>query len=456
MVKDIKNKLVNILYIAICYILLINTVVNAKYIMNKQFYIANIDIDRTKPKIELLDINNTNIGYENYANKTHIITARIKITDKNLKQVFCDKEHIRVKINNEYVKLDNMEFIKEKDLKEEKIYQIKLKNIEGNGKLKIEIIEGTAIDTSELKNDKVEIDTDIIIDNVAPDGSFKEELVEQGKVNGIINLSENIRELEGWKLSTDKLEATREFSNNISYELPIIDYAGNKSIINIDITKATYINLTYASHNSEIGWTFGHGNYDIAGDTAVTENVKFKTESIAFRFEGNVDADFMQVNSYIYTHWGEGSLARCTTSKMLYNYGYNPDKGKYKSMNSNDLVTIENKKYFQFGGGGINFANNTDINGNNPISAEIAEQFRYGICGLNIKLKDYSHFSIVYQILVDGVGWINACSDGQECMYSKNRPMTAFRISLIPKTEKQYVLDTWNKDVGTYNIKKVS
>ena len=50
--------------------------------------------------------------------------------------------------------------------------------------------------------------------------------------------------------------AEKEFTNNISYELPIIDYAGNKTIINVNITKATYINITYASHNSEIGWTF--------------------------------------------------------------------------------------------------------------------------------------------------------------------------------------------------------
>lgn len=451
--KKIKNKLLNILAIS-TFCILLNTIVNAKYIINNEFYIANINIDKTKPKIELIDINNTNIGYEKYANKTHTIKTRIKITDKNLKEVFCDKEHIKLKIDNEYVKIDNIEFIKEKDSKEEIIYQIQIKNITGNGKLKIEILEGTAIDTSKLKSEKTEIDTNITIDNIAPKGTFNEEQITQGKVNAIIKVNENIRNLDGWNFtSNNKLEAKKEFNNNISYELPIIDYAGNKSNISINITKATYINLIYASHNSEVGWTFGHGNYDIAGDKAVSKNTKLKTEAIAFRFEGNIEKDFMQVNSYIYTHWGEGTSARCTTSKMLYNYGYNPEKEKYKSMNTNDLVTIENKKYFQFGGSGINFVNNTDTNGRNPIPLNISTQYKYGICGINIKLKDYSNFSIVYQILVDGVGWIKACSDGQECIYSKNKPMTAFRISLIPKTEKQHLLNTWNKDVGTYNLK---
>ena len=69
-----------------------------------------------------------------------------------------------------------------------------------------------------------------------------------------------------------------------------------------------------------------------------------------------------------------------------------------------------------------------------------------------MKLKDYSYFSIVYQVLVNNVGWINTCSDGQECMYDKTKPISAFRIALIPKSEKQYIIDTWNKDVGTLNL----
>lgn len=452
---NIKNKyltrLLIILLISIS-IISINTIINAKYIIQNEFNIASLDIDRTKPKIELISITNNNTGYEAYANKTHTIDITVKITDRNLKDIFCDKDHIKVKLDGKYINLENMKFTKTKDLKEEKIYQIQLKNIEENGKLKIEFIEGTAIDIAELKNDKVEFDTNIIIDNILPKGELTENKISEGKVNGIINLSEKIRKLEGWELSEDKLKAEKEFTNNISYELPIIDYAGNKSIINVNITKATYINIIYASHNSNVGWTYGYKNYDIAGKKAIQISSKLKTEAIAFNVSGNIDSDFVQAKAYVYNYWGEGSFAKCNTSGMLYNYGYNSNNGSFKSMKSSDLVSIETKKYFQFGGSGINLTGNTDLNGNNPIPSNIANNYPYGICGITMRLKDYSYYSIVYQILVDGVGWIKTEFDGSECMYRKNKPMSAFRIALIPKSEKQYILDTWNKDVGTYNL----
>ena len=136
---------------------------------------------------------------------------------------------------------------------------------------------------------------------------------------------------------------------------------------------------------------------------------------------------------------------------MLYKHGYNPSSTTYKSMKSNDLVTIKGKKYFQLGGAGVNALNQTDINGKNPVPG--STEYVYGISGIKLKLKDYSYYSIIYQILVDKVGWISACSDGEECMYSSSKPMSAFRVTLVPKTEKQYVLDMWNKDVGTFNLK---
>ena len=39
------------------------------------------NIDKNPPKIEITNIKNTNTGYENYANKTHTITATIKINN---------------------------------------------------------------------------------------------------------------------------------------------------------------------------------------------------------------------------------------------------------------------------------------------------------------------------------------------------------------------------------------
>lgn len=450
-VINIKNKLLYT-FILLASLIFINTIVSAKYIIEDKFDIANLNIDRTKPVIELVSITNTNTGYENYANKTHIIDLKFKITDKNFENVYCDKQHIKIKLNNEYIENENMTITNLQDLKEEKIYNIKLKNVEGNGKLTIEFIKGTAIDTSKLENDNVEFDTRILIDNIAPKCKFQEEKITNGKSKAIIDINEQIRNLDGWNLSSNKLKIEKEFTNNISYELPVVDYAGNQTMVNININQATYIKLIYGSHNSEVGWTFGYGNYDIAGKEAIKRNPLYKTEAIAFNFSGNVDSDFIQANAYVYTHWGEGTYGRDNENLLYYKYGYNPSKNTYKSMNSDDLVTINENKYFILGGNGINRVDNTDTNGNNKIPYETSIKYPYGVCGINMKLKDYSYYSIVYQILVDGAGWIQACSNGQECIYGKTKPMSAFRIALIPKTEEQYILNTWNKDIGTFNI----
>lgn len=448
----IKSKVFSILFIAI-FCIFINTIVNAKYLIENQFEIANLNIDGTKPKIELISINNTNKGYESYANKTHTITIKVKITEKNIQNIYFDKEHIKIKLDNNIINLDSMKLTKLEDVQDGKIYQIQLNNISGNGKLKINILEGTVVDKGDLKNDNHEIDTKITIDNVAPKGSLSETKISNGKVKGSVKLSEKIRKIDGWNFSQDNLKIEKEFTNNISYELPITDYAGNTAIVGVSITQATYINVIYASHNSVVGWSFGYGNYDVAGKDAIAVKSVYKTEALAFNISGNVDADFVQARSYIYTYWGEGSYGKCTTSGVVYNYGYNPTNGSYKSMKSTDLVNLGGKKYFQLGGSGINGSLNTDLNGNGAIPNSIAGQYKYGISGINLKLKDYSQFSVIYQILIDKVGWIKACSDGQECMYAKDKPMSAFRIALIPKSEKQYVLDTWNKDVGTFNLK---
>mgnify|MGYP000204086703 FL=1 len=109
---------------------------------------------------------------------------------------------------------------------------------------------------------------------------------------------------------------------------------------------------------------------------------------------------------------------------------------------------MKEKNIFNFGGGGINGDGQRDINGNNPIPFDIAHEFRYGICGINLALKDYTDYSIVYQIYISDKGWIQAKSNGEECMYAKNKPMSAFRVAFVSTSEKQHQLDTWNKDIG--------
>lgn len=397
-----------------------------------------------------MEIQNSNLNYEGYANKSHTINIKIKITEKYIKNIYLDNEHIKVKIAGQDLENCPVNIKEVQTIKEGKIYLIELKELLGDGDLEVQILEGSIVDTSNLKNEIKEIKTNIIIDNTAPEIKLVEDKIDGGKVNAIIQGNEKIRGLEGWNLLDNKQHMEKIFTNNISYELPIQDYAGNQVDFGVNITQATFINIEFASHNSNVGWTYGYGNYDIAGSNAVKTDPKFKTEALAFRITGNVEDDFIQANSYVYTHWGEGSKAKCSSTNLIFNYGYNPEVGTYKSMASSDLVTIRGKKYFQLGGAGVNAVNYTDINGNNPVNAD--PFYRYGICGISMKLKNYSQFSIVYQVLVNGVGWIETSSNGQECMYSKKSPISAFRIALVPNSERQYVINTWNKDVETYNL----
>lgn len=443
----------NTIIIILIFILInINSVVRAKYIFDFEFDVADLNIDRTKPIIEYIGISNTNKEYEKYANKTHIIKAKVKVIEKNIGNDILEASEIKIKINNEFLdKKDIIVNILEKD-KESYIYEIVLKNLTGNGLLNIIIEEGAITDIGGMKSRELSINTGIIIDNIAPNAIFKEEKIEEGRVNSIINSNEPIRNIEGWNSKQNNTRMEKEFVSNTSYEIQIVDYAQNVSNLKIDITKATYIKIIYASHNSQIGWSYGYGNYDIAGKEAVLKNPKYKTEALAFNFEGNIDSDFIKARAFVYTHWGEETKGKCATTGLIYNYGYNPSKVGWKSMNSYDLIKINDKSYFQFGGSMINGEFQTDINGNNPIPQKIANEYRYGVSGVSLKLKDETNYSIIYQILINEIGWIEACADGEECMYSYNKPMSAFRMTLVPKSEKEYIIDMWNKYVGTFNI----
>ena len=151
--------IVNMLIISIC------SAIQAKYIFQYQFDVAKLNIDRTKPKIELLSIENSNTTDKEHVNKTDIITIKIKITDKNLKDVFLNKDYLNIKINGEDVDYASIKVDKIEDISDGGIYQIELTNLEGNGALKVDILEETAVDTGELESEEFEIYTGVLIDN---------------------------------------------------------------------------------------------------------------------------------------------------------------------------------------------------------------------------------------------------------------------------------------------------
>lgn len=446
----IKKKIIFICLFIV--IVTIGSITSAKYLIEYQNKVAIIDIDRNPPKIELLEVQNTNEGYEKYANKTHTITTKIKVTEEHIISNNMSLENLIIQVNGKDVEIQDIKIIETKKEKDSIYYDIILTGIQTEGILNIIIKEGTIVDKSYNINPETVITTGIQIDNTSPEGIFSETEIEEGKVLATILANEKIRKVEGWELTQNEMQLEKEFTNNISYIFTITDFAQNTKEIEINISKATNIMITYASHNSAIGWTYGYGNYDVAGAQAVKENPIYKTEALAFRIIGNIPKDFVQINTCIYTHWGEGSKATCGDSGMIYQYGYNPGKNLFKTMASDDLVTINGNKYVQFGGTGMNGFQKTDIEGNNPIPFETVYQYNYGISGVTMKLKDESYYSIVYQILVNGQGWLKTCSDGEEAMYQFNKPMSAIRLALVPKTEKNYILDLWNQDVGTNRI----
>lgn len=159
-----------------------------------------------------------------------------------------------------------------------------------------------------------------------------------------------------------------------------------------------------------------------------------------------VDKDFIQIKSYSHTYWEnyKGQLIWAAYETPYY-AGYNPPGEEYATTAAGRGAAINGIGSIFLGG----ISTNTlDKN----IPKEIAEKDLFGISALTFRLKDYSYYSIVYQIWVNGKGWLEPASNGEETKVAYDKPMGAFRISLIPKTEKQYLIDDWKKDVGTNNM----
>ena len=401
----------------------------------KTFY-----IDKEKPIITIENIGNNNTGYEEYANRTHLVTAIITATD-NMKCIDnFNIDNILVYVGEKEIKV-NKKMIKLKEESNSIKWRLEINNISENGELYIKIKEKAFFDVVNNYNDLTICNTGINIDNVMPTGKYTQKLLDSGKVLATIDFEEPIRKINGWTLSEDSKKITKEFPSNVSYNLPVLDYAQNKGNVEVNVVNADYINLTYGSHNSEIGWSFGYGNYDIAGMEAIKVNPMYKTESLAFNLDGKVAKNFVQAQGFAYTYWGEGSIGVCDDTQEEYPYGYTTWKG----MNIGHNPIIQRRAYFQFGGAGINQSHKTDINGTNPIPNEIGFEYRYGISGIKFKLQDYTEYSIIYQIYVDKIGWLKTAINEEGTMYRYDKPMSAIRVAIIPNSEVNYIIETWKK-----------
>lgn len=444
------------LFITIFFILFflpfISNISFAKYIFDDISVVANINIDILEPDIQFINSTNTNKGYEKYANKTHTLSFTFKITEKNLMINNINTRTVKFKIDNQlvYPKILDLQLISDNQI--DKTYRITITNVEGNGKLNIYFPKGILIDTSTQVNSAKTFDTGIIIDNIAPEFTFSENLIQDKKSNAIINSNENLRPLSGWNLNNSSNSLNKVFTSPIYYPLNITDYAENSSEVFVSIEKATNILIKYCNYNSYPDTSFQTGG-KISGKQAIIDNSLKKTEALMVTTEGNIDKSFLKSRVFDYNYWGEGSKINCSFSEIPFYYGYNPGNSLWCDMNSNkQLIYFFGTLCLELGGIGQNQAGNVAQNVIKPIPENIAKQYLFGLSSVNFSLTSYDDYSIVYQIYVSKVGWLTPKSDGNESKYSYDKPFSAFRMVLAPKSEKQRLISYWNRDIGTNNV----
>lgn len=400
---------------------------------------ANIivdNIDKEPPTAQIINIINTNNGYESYANKTHKITINLKVQDN--KNLIEHNQNFKI-----FVGTKEEVYTKEIKVLEEKesyiIYEIQLTNVLENGKLTLEVLENSYQDKAGNMISKTILDTGITIDNIKPEISFQQKKLDNGKILAIINSNEKIREPNGWNISNNQDSVSKEFISDIQYVKEITDLAGNTTITNVEVKGTTYLNLECLAHISEKGWVKMQDNF--VGTIDPTNLIKI--ESLAFKINNQIPQDILKASVFSYTYWGENSSAKSPNTGLVFNYGKNPENG-YKTMANSELAIINGEQYMQLGLDGANKVELTDINGNNPIPAGIAKQYLYGISGISLELED-SENSIIYQLYFNDIGWSKIYKDGENASIANNKIIEGLRIAVVPKSEVEFVINEWSK-----------
>ena len=111
----------------------------------------------------------------------------------------------------------------------------------------------------------------------------------------------------------------------------------------VGVTKATNIIMKYGAISENKNWSFGQGNGDTAGKESIIYNPNNRTEAISFYTAGNIEDDFIQLQAYAYTYWGEGKKGNCYTYEIWYNSGYNPSPSEYFSLKNGNIINLNGK-----------------------------------------------------------------------------------------------------------------
>lgn len=442
------NKKLCILFLLVIFFILLPCfyfISFSKYSFDYSFCASKIMIDK-KPEIEVLSVSNTNTGYEKYANYTHKITLMVKIIEKNITINHFDRDNIDILVGNtDTSPILDINLVSSND--DELIYRISISNLASNGNLNIYFPEGIIVDNSGQKNAALNFNTHIFIDNIAPKASGQEISVEDNQSKYVINCNEKIRPIANWDISND-ICLSKVFPSPIYYPISVTDYAGNKTEVFIDVKNATNIMLYYANYNQYRVSKFD-SNGQVSGKQAIIDSTNYKSEMLVMYLDGAIDKNSLQARVFDYTYWGENTSAVCNYSEIDYQYGYSPSPSTWYDMQSKNVVRFLGKLSLQLGGQGHNAANNSCSNMVNPIPKEIADKNLYGLSGIALNLKTTNEYSIIYQIYVPNVGWLKAASDGEETTYAHDKPFSAIRINIVPKSEKQHILKYWNQFIGT-------
>ena len=421
----------------------------AKYVIEDIHKVAQLDIDSKKPVIELQDITTSNVGYTNYANHTHLVSGHIKLTEKNIIRNDLSQNTIQIQVNSSTIMPNIKTFSLTSETQTYKIYEFSFINCTGDGELKIIIPKGTVEDKSGLVNDETIFSTNITIDNTPPIATFEEIPSESQKSIAKFTINESIRPVLAWSLSNNNCTLTKEFSHYISYALPIMDYAQNSAEGIVDIKNATNILLQYGTYDDYSKYTLVTGGDKSAPDIINSGSI-CKSEAMYVRLSGDIGSTILQGKAYVYTHWGEGSYGVCDYSELTYYYGYNPKaNSEWYNIGTGNPIWYHKERFTQFGGVGLNRANTYGFGGTyKPLTSEVAKQYLYGISSIKFRFNTNCDYSIVYQSYVKDIGWLPVSSDGEENLYQHDKPITTFRMNLVPKSEKQYLVDYWNRDVS--------
>ena len=141
-----------IVFLFIFIIMMFCKISQAKYVIEQTFLIVKINIDTIVPKIELMNITNTE--YKENQNKMHKIKIQIKVTENNIKENYFNKENIKINTDGEEIRKELYQINKMQEIDNYIIYEIQIDKIIKQGEMKITIPEGIIQDYANNKNEE--------------------------------------------------------------------------------------------------------------------------------------------------------------------------------------------------------------------------------------------------------------------------------------------------------------